>query len=235
GEKPQKPTETSPLVRDEHYWLRLAHDNRTQGLYENALRLYSRALEQDKSLVDGWVGQVQMLVLLGEYPEADLWARKALEIFRNNPDLLAGRAQALLRRGDRGHAQGLCDTAMSQSGQSSYRWLVRGELMVASRSDTDRYCFEKAMQADPDWLVGLEAALIYQFYDQPAKALPFVRSVVEKAPDSPYPWYVLGCIEDDLGFESRARTSLERCLQLVPGYVDARTRLAQIDNRGWSF
>ena len=33
------------------------------------------------SLVAGWLGQVQMLVFLGEYPEAELWARKALELF----------------------------------------------------------------------------------------------------------------------------------------------------------
>ena len=228
------PTPPVEPVRDEHYWLRLAVDNRRQGLHENALRLYSRALEKDKSLVEGWVGQVQMLVLLGEYPEADLWGRKALELFRNNADLLAARAQALCRRGDRAQAHSLCDAAIAQAGQSAYRWIVRGELMVASDQDMDRYCFDRAVQAEPDWLIGLEIALIYQFYHQPAKALPRIRAVVEQAPDCAYPWFLQGCIQDELGFTSHAQASLTRCVELVPGYVDAKMRLAHIDNRGWS-
>src|SRR5689334_12227259 len=86
--------------RDERHWLRLADADRRNGLFEGALRYYSRALELDKSLVTGWVGQVQMLVALGEYPEAELWSRKALELFKNNAELLAARAQALCRTGD---------------------------------------------------------------------------------------------------------------------------------------
>jgi tetratricopeptide (TPR) repeat protein len=238
-DQPEEQAGTGPApppepVRDEHYWLRLAVDNRRQGLHENALRMYSRALEKDKSLVDGWVGQVQMLVLLGEYPEADLWARKALELFRNHADLLAARAQALCRRGDRAQAHSLSDAAMAQAGQSAYRWMVRGELMVASNQDMDRYCFDRAAQVEPDWLINLEIALIYQFYRQPAKALPRIRAVVEQTPDNAYPWFLQGCIQDELGFTSQAQASLNRCLELVPGYTDAKMHLARITNRGWS-
>ena len=74
---------------DEHHWLKRAEDERRSGFFENALRFYSRSLEVNKTLVQGWLGQVQMLIALGEYPEAELWARKALELFRNNGDLLA--------------------------------------------------------------------------------------------------------------------------------------------------
>src|SRR5262245_47287675 len=83
--------ERGELDRDEHYWLRLAESERRRGLYENALRYYSRSLELDKSQVGGWVGQVRMLVALDEIVEAELWARKALELFKNHGDLLAGR------------------------------------------------------------------------------------------------------------------------------------------------
>ena len=40
-----------------------------------------------------------MLIGLEEYPEAELWSGKALERFRNHPDLLAGRSQACCRLG----------------------------------------------------------------------------------------------------------------------------------------
>jgi len=86
--------------------MKAAGEERRNGLHESALRYYSRALELDKSQAAGWVGQVQMLVAMNECPEADLWSRKALELFKNNPDLLAARAQALCRIGDLKNASG---------------------------------------------------------------------------------------------------------------------------------
>ena len=176
------PTGRASRSATSEQWLRKADDQRRRGLYENALRYYSRALELDKSLVAGWLGQVQMLIQLGEHPEAELWARKALELFRGQGDLMAGRAQALARIGDRKQAMELCDAALKQEGHSAYRWMVRGELMVAGRDEIDRHCFDKAVQADPDWLVPLEIALIYLEHDLPSKALLRARQAVEKAP-----------------------------------------------------
>src|SRR5262249_52221032 len=112
----------APTNRDEKHWLKQAEEERRQGLYENALRYYSRGLEIDRSLIRAWVGQVQMLVFLAEYPEAELWSRKALELFHNNSELLAARAQAYCRMGDRKKAQEFCDAALKQEGESAYRW-----------------------------------------------------------------------------------------------------------------
>ena len=100
------------VARDDCDWLAQADQQRRVGHYESALRLYSRALEDDKALVAGWLGQVQMLVQLEEYPEAELWARKALELFPNNGELLAGRAQAVVRLGDHKQAMLLSDGAI---------------------------------------------------------------------------------------------------------------------------
>ncbi len=103
---------------EERNWMTEADQARRQGHYETALRYYSRALELDRSVVAAWVGQVQMLVLLDECPEAELWGAQALEIFKNNGDLLAGRSQALCRVGDLAAAQVACDAALVQQGQS---------------------------------------------------------------------------------------------------------------------
>lgn len=43
-------SESPPRERDEAYWMQQAVEHRRNGHYENALRFYSRALEQDKSL-----------------------------------------------------------------------------------------------------------------------------------------------------------------------------------------
>ena len=224
------PGPDSPQPDGDPQWLRQAEENRRQGLYENALRFYSRALEQDKSLVAGWFGQVQMLIFLDEYPEAELWARKALEIFRNNAELMAARAQALCRMGDPKKAHPLCDAALAQPGHAAYRWVVRGELMLAGKQDIDRHCFDKALQLDSDWLLALEIALIYLHYRQPSKALQRARQAVEKASHIAYCWYIQGCCEQELGLDSQARLSFKRCLELCPKHAEATKRLTQASN-----
>ena len=89
-----------PAVCDAGYWMDKADQSRRTGLYESALKYYSRALELDRSIVAGWAGQVQMLVQLEEYPEAELWSRKGLELFPKNGELMAARAQAFCRLAD---------------------------------------------------------------------------------------------------------------------------------------
>jgi tetratricopeptide (TPR) repeat protein len=215
-------------------WLRNAADCRRRGLHENALRNYSRALELDRTLLAGWVGQVQMLVLLGEYAEAELWARKSLELFKGQGDLMAGRAQALARLGDQRTAMELADASLRQEGSSAYRWTVRGELVVNTNTEIDRHCFDKAVQAERDWLVPLEIALIYLHYEQPSKALLRARQAVEAGPQGAYAWYTQGLCEQSLGFERQAETSFRRCQELAPGHVEAGRRLAEIANQRWS-
>lgn len=222
-----------PVSKDESYWLNLADEHRRGGKYENALRFYSRALELDKSLVVGWVGQVQMLVHLAEYPQAELWSQKALELFPSNPELMAGQAQARCRIGDLHKAQALCDGALKQKGATAYRWLVRGEIMVARKQTADRHCFDKAEQTDRDWLVPLEAALIYLHYAVPTKAQQRASQAVQRAPDAYYGWYVQGLCQSRIGFASAARASFERCLELCPRHADAQHRLAELGRSGW--
>jgi tetratricopeptide (TPR) repeat protein len=227
-------TKRMELERDEHYWLRLADSERRRGLYENALRYYSRSLELDKSQVTGWVGQVQMLIALDEIVEAELWARKALELFKNHGDLLAGRAQALCRSKDRSQAAAVCDAALSQPNVTAYRWQVRGEVMIVTRSPVDRYCFEKAMQLDSDWLVPLEIGQAYLYHGYPSKALGYARQAVTKAADQAFPWYFQGVCERELGVCDAAVRSFRRVLEIVPNHADAQRQLTELTYQGWS-
>ncbi len=234
GAEPQ--TGCSPAGEEHNatWWMKQADEQRRCGWYENALRYYSRALEEDKSQVAGWVGQVQMLIALDEPNEADLWSRKALELFPAHGDLLAGRAQARCRLGDFKQAFTLSDGAFQQEGNSAYRWLVRGEIQVAGAKDTDRHCFDKAQLVDADWLVPLEIALVYWHYERPGLGLPRAGRAIEAAPDRYYAWYVQGLMQFELGMNGPARKSLQMCLELSPQHRDAQQRLFELDNRGWS-
>lgn len=222
------PPGAEEIVNDERQWIEQADVHRRNGQYENALRFYSRALEVDKSLVVAWVGQVQMLVQLGEYPQADLWARKSLELFPSHGDLLASRAQAVCRMGDFKQAYALNDGAMQQRGDSAYCWQVRGELMIAERQPTDGYCFDRAQVASQDWLVPLESALIYLHYRAPTKALQRAQVAIATAVTSYYAWFVLARCQEEVGFTDSARQSYERCLEHCPRHHEASMRLAEL-------
>lgn len=218
--------------RDAMYWMRSADSERREGHFENALRNYSRALELDRTLVLGWVGQVQMLVRLEEYREAELWARKALELFRNYAGLLAGRAQALARTGDLKQAQSLSDASLAQQGEMAYCWMARGDIMLFRRDPVEQYCFEKAVQADGDWLTHIEIAAIYLYHSAPAKAVVHCRHAVEKAPDRAYCWYMQATVEVRCSLTRAARESFLRCLELVPNHVEARRGLDALSSTG---
>jgi tetratricopeptide (TPR) repeat protein len=231
---PQAPSEAGPRQHDEAYWMEQALEHRRNGHYENALRFYSRALELDKSLAAGWVGQVQMLVLLEEFRQAEMWSRTGLGLLPSHGALLAGRAQAFCRMRDMKKAQELSDAALAQDGQNGYGWLVRGELMVATRHQTDHHCFESARHFDQDWLVLLEIALVYLYYRVPSKALKWAQQAVEKAPDRYYAWYVQGLCQGHLGFDGQAQRSYRRCLELCPRHADADRQLRELKQQRWS-
>jgi tetratricopeptide (TPR) repeat protein len=234
-ERPHTGNAEPRVDKDEKYWARLADENRRTGSYETALRFYSRALEVDKTLILAWVGQVQMLVQLQEYPQASLWSQKALEVYPGNGDLLASQAQAECRMGNMKKAYSLSDGALRQRGESAYRWQVRGELVVAGRQANDRYCFDKAQIAQKDWLVPLESALIYCHYAGYALGQQRAQMAVEMAPQSYYPWYVLGVCQKKLGFDSAAVASFNRVLQICPKHSDALTRLTELQRPQWPF
>jgi len=87
-----------PLLKDEAFYLKEALTAFQTGNFEPGLRFYAKVLEYNAANVTAWTGQVRMLIELGEYREAKLWADKALERFPHQPELLAAKAVARTRR-----------------------------------------------------------------------------------------------------------------------------------------
>ena len=134
---------------------------------------------------------------------------------------------ARLRDVKRAHE--MCDGSLKQTGQSAYRWMVRGELMLAGKQATDQYCFDKAQQLDADWLVAAEIALTYLFYRNPSRGLLRARRACETSPDQYYAWLLQARCQRALGLDSQARRSLQTCLELCPGHEEARQMLAEVE------
>jgi hypothetical protein len=123
---------------------------------------------------------------------------------------------------------------MTQPNATAYRWQARGEVMIVTRSNVDRFCFDKAMQLDPDWLVPLEIAQSYLHHGYPSQALGRARQAIERGADQPFPWYFLGLCQRELDLNEAAARSFHRVLDIVPNHGDAQRHLTELNQLGFS-
>ena len=213
--------------------MRQAELARYKGLFEDALRNYSRAVEADRSNIAGWVGQARMLIALEEYPEAEMWSRKALELFREQSELTAARAQALCRAGDVKQALALCDAAIAKPGQSVYPWIVRGDVMLSRRDSAESHCFNMAVQLKPEWTTLVDIIETYLHHRQHAKALVRCQEAVAKAPEQAYCWYLQGACQMLSGMNDAGHRSLKHCLELDQHHAAALKALQSGAGESW--
>ncbi len=223
--------------RDAWHHLEQANQAHRDGRFEEALRLYTRCLQEDRKLIRAWVGQVQMLVNLGEFHEARVWSDKALELFRNNGELLATKAQACIRLKDRRTAMASSDGSMQAPGSSPWRWIARGDVLLGAHQSHHDDCFERAL-AEPsaDWFDRVIIARTCAYYGRFAAAIAYLNRALELEPANAYTWCELGCCQAAVGLTGAARQSLDRCLELRPDCddaIDAINRMSQASFWHW--
>ena len=220
-------------IRDDQYYLRMADQEFRRARFEKALRFYSRSLEYNANVHAAWVGQVQMLLELGEYKEARLWADKALELHRDSGDILSAKVVACARTGDRQKAVEFSDAAIAQRGATPFVWLARGEALMASRQANDEYCLEKAAaESKQDWFMQVRIARVFYSHRQFAHAMAWVTKATKQEPAAPFVLHVLGDCQAALGFSSSARSSYRQALSLDPEFPLSRAGLDALDAQG---
>lgn len=217
--------------RDEKLYLAQAIEDVRWGRFESALRQYTRCLECNRAVIPAWVGQVQMLVELGEYSEARVWSDKALELFRGNGEMLAAKAQACARLKDVSAAMACSDGSMQTLGSSPWRWQARGEVLLAAGQSYFDECFQKSLsEKDADWFDRAIIARIYLYYGRASNALYYLKQAVDLEPARGYVWFEMGNCQATLGLTGAAQTCYERCLELRPDYREARTALSKLQS-----
>lgn len=215
-----------------------ARDAEGWGRFEEALRLYTRALGENRALIPAWVGQVQMLVQLDECHEARVWAGKALQLFRQHGDLLAADAQAAARLRDLKTARQLTDAAMQAGGDTPWRWIARGDVLLARGARLATSCFEKAVQhAAAVWLDYVTVGRVCQYYRRYAAALQYIKQALVQQPEHGYPWLLMGECQYALGMAGPARDSIGRAAELAPEWAAPRAALQAMERGGgwWSW
>ena len=225
---------SNPFVpRDEHWCLNEAAMAFSDAKFEVALRFYGKTLEYNPGNVEAWTGQVRMLIELGEFSEAGLWADKALERFPQEPELLAAKAVASARSGDLDAALAFSDAAIAEKGETAYLWLARGDVLLARHEKRADYCFEKALLLSPsNWLTGWLAGRIRYYYKQFALALQLMQAALEKNATQFNLWLECGRCQEALGLSGAARHSFEQARQLNPACVQAEIALSGLGTGG---
>ncbi len=214
------------LVKGEAHYLAEANAAFENGEFEPALRRYAKVLEFNPNNAAAWTGQVRMLIELGEFHEAKLWADKALEKFPREPELLAAKAVALGRSGDLQAALAFSDASIEE----------RGDVLLARKEPRANYCFDKALGLSPgNWLVAWLAARIRYYYRQFALALKLTQQAVELNAGHFLLWLELGRCQHALGLAGAARHSYQQAQQLSPHHSEVSAALARLSEIGlWS-
>ena len=221
------------LVKDEAYYLAEARTAFENGHFEPGLRAYSKVLEYNPKNTVAWTGQVRMLIELGEFREAKLWADKALERFPNEPELLAAKAVALGRSGDLQGALAFSDASIEERGDTPYVWLARGDVLLARAETRANYCFEKALLLAPhDWFTAWLAARIRFYYEQFVLALKLIQQAVEWNPGNFLLWLEQGHCQQAIGLVGAAEVSFTQARLLSPRSEEADNALHRIANVG---
>jgi len=221
------------LVKDEPYYLSEARAAYENGNFEQALRHFSKVLEFNPQNAVAWTAQVKMLIELGEFCEAKLWADKALERFPREPELLAAKAVALGRSGDLRGALAFSDASIEERGDTPYVWLARGDVLLARKEHRADYCFEKALLLSPNnWFVAWLAARIRYYYKQFTLALKLAQQAVEWNSGHYLLWLQLGQCQQALGLAGPARNSYAQAQQLNPHCPEVSASLAGLSGTG---
>lgn len=235
SESEEQPQNTSGLVKDGPYYMGEARAAFENGNFESALRHYSKVLEFNPQNPGAWTCQVRMLIELGEYREARLWADKALERFPHEPDLLAAKAVALGRSGDLQGALAFSDASIEERGDTAYVWLARADVLLAREEQRADYCFEKALLLAPrDWFIAWLAARIRYFYQQFALAMKLLQHAVEWNASHFLLWLELGQCQQALGLVGAAKDSFGLARELNPSCREISVKMAELSQVGFS-
>ena len=233
GEGEEQPVH-SRVVKDAAYYGDAAARAFADMEFEEALRNYGKVIEQDPGHAAAWAGQVRALIEMEDYHEANVWADKALEQFRNDAELLAAKAVALGRLGEIGPAMAFSDAAIQQPGETPYVWLARADVLLAAEEQRAEYCFEKALaMAAGDWFVAWLAARIRYFYRQFLLALKLAQRAVEWHPGHAPCWLMLGLCQQEIGMVGPARQSIEQAAQLRPRWQEINRARRAVDDTGF--
>ncbi len=186
--------------------------------WAEALRDYSRAVQEDQRLLPGWVGQSLANFHLADHSRAELLAAQGLANYPKSKQLLSVRGAALGRLGQRDQALACSDLSLSLEGDFWLEWALRGDLLLSlGGSNTPaRHCFSRALELANDWLVSLACAFAWQEHGFAQEALTNFELPLVHNPETPELLFrYVTCLEQ-AGQSGSAYEAVTKLLALAP-------------------
>lgn len=183
-----------------------AQDRYFRGYYQDAIKCYAQVLAKEKNNPLAWVGQIRVLVDVGEYESAIYWAEKGCESCGGETMLLFAKAFALAHAGQVDLAKTIINVPVEKD-EAAMLWLLRGEVLIRVRINFIQkiftpykgigrlgafFCFVKALSHDQyDPFINQRIGLAYMLVKDKDRALEHLRLSLSGVSDNPLTLYGL--------------------------------------------
>lgn len=207
------------------------------GDHRESLRKFSRAIQQDHSKVDPWIGQIRCLVALRQGREGLSWAKRGLELFPEDPRLVSVQGLAYAANGMVSRGLACSDYALGRHGEAAglpFVWMMRGAVLAMGDNRNAESCFDKAMEArsargeGDDWTVPFEIGLMLLDMRKPAMGVKFLEQAVQEGAAKAFVWERLGWARERLGMGAKAIEAYQAAVEIDPDNRKAGEGLARV-------
>jgi tetratricopeptide (TPR) repeat protein len=231
AEDAERPAVSEPVYDAEHY-LRLGDDALGDGRFEVALKHYSRALEQDRLQIEGWIGQTRALLAMRQPDEAFTWLEQAANVAGEHRALLAIRAIACARTHQSEDALAWSDRAMREGADHADVWLARAEVLFEQRErKTAGLALDKAYEREKNGETALRCAESALEWHEEGLAKIWLDRAERTMPANARVALNRGVYLERVGNWKSAQAELERALALRPSCLSAQIALRDLDGR----
>jgi len=216
------------------YYYGRGREQFVKGYFEDALRLFSRTLEEDNKFIEAWAYQAWSLIYLDELPEALVWTNRALERFPDSPELLSLKGLLLAMQGELEEGMAFSDGAISQEKSVSESvWLARGEILLRGGGGNERHCFLRAIDVKPkNAVVLVRIAQSYLVCGYSEKALPYLNKAINLPFEGHWLWLVLARCHERMGDVEKSLQYYRSVIRTTPDLEEARLAFKRLQPRG---
>jgi len=200
-----------------HDWLKIADDRYFHGYFREGISGYARVLQIDQGQISAWVGQVRILVDVGQYDSAVYWADKGIELLEDARLLAFAKAYAFAYGGKVEAAKAIINVPVEKN-ESPMLWLLRGEILLrikmnfiqrllAPHKNIGRlgafFCFLKALSLDQrDPFINQRIGFAYLNGGDHRRAFDHLKVSLNEVAENPLTLYGLAkCYAEDRDYE----------------------------------
>ncbi len=213
-----------------------AFNSYIKGDFDDALFLYGRMLNYNRSNEQPWVGQVASLIRAGRYEEAKINVDNGLNEFPYSSLLLAQKGVIYGYLNNRSLAFEYSDAAFEKV-TSSLIYIYRGELLfIYGKNQEAGVLFYKAFENNENNLLfHFEIGLIYFQNGLYNNALFHLNKVIESTENNAFVLFTIGECHEKLGFKSKAETLYKQALVINPSFEKAHRKIVDTTQQPISF